>query len=222
METLANLRETFSVLREHKLRLNASKCSFGVNSGKYLCYMITHQGIEVNLEQIKAINSLHPPRNPKEVQKLTGMVAALNRFTSWFADRCRPFFQLLHKWKDFRWTEECVTAFEDLKQYLSSPPILSRPEKEEVLYAYLAVTDYVVSLILVRKQDGIQKLVYYISKSLQEVETCYLPLKKAVLAIMHAMRKLPHYFQAHTVVVLTQLPLQALLRKLDYTGKIAK
>ena len=184
--------------------------------------MITHQGIEVNLEQIKAINSLHPPRNPKEVQKLTGMVAALNRFTSWFADRCRPFFQLLHKWKDFRWTEECVTVFEDLKQYLSSPPILSRPEKEEVLYAYLAVTDYVVSLILVRKQDGIQKLVYYISKSLQEVKTCYLPLKKAVLAIMHAMRKLPRYFQAHTVVVLTQLPLQALLRKLDYTGKIAK
>jgi len=91
-----------------------------------------------------------------------------------------------------------------------------------VLYVYLAVTDYVVSLILVRKQDGIQKLVYYISKSLQEAETCYLPLKKAMLAIMHATRKLPHYFQAYTVVVLTQLPLQALLRKSDYTGKIAK
>ena len=72
----------FLVLREHRLRLNASKCSFGVSSGKYLGYMITHRGIEVNPDQIKAINELHPPRNPKEVQNLTGMTAALKRFIS--------------------------------------------------------------------------------------------------------------------------------------------
>ena len=86
---------------------------------------------------------------------MTGMVAALNRFIFWFADRCHPFFQLLYKWKDFQWTEECAIAFEELKQYLSNPSILSKPEKEEVLYAYLAVTDYVVSLVLVRNEDGI-------------------------------------------------------------------
>ena len=128
--------------------------------------MITHHGIEVDPEQIKDINSLHPPRNPKEVQRLTGMATALNRFISQSTDRCRPFFQLLHKWKNFRWTEECVIAFEDLKQYLSNPPILSRLKKEEVFYAYLAVTDYAVSLVLVRNKDGIQRLVYYVSKSL--------------------------------------------------------
>ena len=219
---LADLGETFSVLRKHKLRLNASMCFFRVSSGKVLGYMITHRGIAVNLKQIKAINSLHPPRNPKEVQRLTRMAAALNRFISRSADMCRPFFQLLHKWKDFRWTEECVTTFEDLKQYLSSPPILSKPNKEEVLYAYLAVMDYAVSFILVRNEDGIQRPVYYINKSLQEAETHYLSLEKAVLAIAYATRKLPHYFQAYTVVVLTQLLLQALLRKSDYTGRIAK
>ena len=219
---LADLGETFSVLRKHKLRLNASMCFFRVSSGKVLGYMITHRGIAVNLKQIKAINSLHPPRNPKEVQRLTRMAAALNRFISRSADMCRPFFQLLHKWKDFRWTEECVTTFEDLKQYLSSPPILSKPNKEEVLYAYLAVMDYAVSFILVRNEDGIQRPVYYINKSLQEAETRYLSLEKAVLAIAYATRKLPHYFQAYTVVVLTQLLLQALLRKSDYTGRIAK
>ena len=88
--------------------------------------------------------------------------------------------------------------------------------------AYLAVIDYAVSLVLVRNEDGIQRPVYYVSKSLQEAETCYLPLEKAVLAIVHATKKLPHYFQAHTIVVLTQLPLQALLRKSNYTGRIAK
>ena len=91
-----------------------------------------------------------------------------------------------------------------------------------MLCAYLAVIDYAVSLVLVRNEDGIQRTVYYVSKSLQEAETCYLPLEKAVLAIVHATKKLPHYFQAHTIVVLTQLPLQALLRKSNYTGRIAK
>ena len=154
-ELLADLEETFLVLRKHKLRLNAAKCSFGVSSGKFLGYMITYNEIEVNPEQIKTINSLYPPRNPKKVQKLTGMVVALNKFISWFADRCCPFFQLLHRWKDFQWTQECATAFEDLKQYLSNPSILSNPEKKEVLYAYLAVMDYAISLVLVRNEDGI-------------------------------------------------------------------
>ena len=75
---LGDLGSTFNVLRKHKLRLNASKCSFGVGSGKFLGYMVTHRGIEVNLDQIKAINDLKPPRNAKEFQKLIRMIATLN------------------------------------------------------------------------------------------------------------------------------------------------
>ena len=73
-----NLGNIFEILRRHKLRLNASKCSFGVRPGKFLGYMVTHRGIKVNLDQIKAIDNLQPPRNPKEVRKLTGMTTALN------------------------------------------------------------------------------------------------------------------------------------------------
>ena len=118
-EHLADLSNIFEILRRHKLRLNASKCSFGVGSRKFLGYMVTHRGIEVNPNQIRKINSLQPPRNPKEVQKLTGIMTALNRFISRSAERCRPFFLLLHKWKEFRWSEECVIAFQELKRYLS-------------------------------------------------------------------------------------------------------
>ena len=96
-EHLADLANIFEILRRHKLRLNVSKCSFGVGSGKFLGYMVTHRGIEINSNQIRAINSLQPPRNPKEVQKLVGMMAALNRFISRSAERCKPFFLLLHK-----------------------------------------------------------------------------------------------------------------------------
>ncbi|XP_030945994.1 uncharacterized protein LOC115970507 [Quercus lobata] len=110
-EHLGDLGNTFGVLRKHKLRLNASKCSFGVGSGKFLGYMVTHRGIEINPDQIKAINNLKPPQNAKEVQKLTGMITALNRFISRSADRCRPFYLLINKWKGFEWSEDCVVAF---------------------------------------------------------------------------------------------------------------
>ena len=89
-EHIGDLTNIFKILRGHKLRLNASKCSFGVGSGKFLGYMVTHRVIQVNLDQVKAINSLQPPQNPKEVQKLTGMTTALNQFISRSADRCRP------------------------------------------------------------------------------------------------------------------------------------
>ena len=70
--------------------------------------------------------------------------------------------------------------------------------------------------------SGIQRPIYYVSKSLNEIEVHYLPLEKAILAMVHATRKLPHYCQPHTVVVLTQLPLKSILRSADYTGRIAK
>ena len=101
LDHLGDLRVIFQILRKYKLHLNASKCSFGVGSGKFLGYMVTHRGIEVNPNQIKVINNLQSLRNPKEVQKLTGMAAALNRFISRSADRCRPFFLLINKWKGF-------------------------------------------------------------------------------------------------------------------------
>ena len=155
-EHIMDLKNIFEILREHKLRLNASKCSFGVVSGKFLGYMVTHRGIEVNPDQIKAINNLQPPRNPIEVQKLTGMMAVLNRFISRSADRCRPFFLLLHKWNKFEWSEECVVAFEQLKQYLSHPPIMSSLVVDEVLFAYIVIAFYAISFVLIWVDSGIQ------------------------------------------------------------------
>ena len=186
-----------------------------MGSDKFLGYMVTHK------DQIKAINDLKSSRNAKEVQKLTGMIAALNRFISRSVDRCRPFYLLINKWKGFEWTEDCVVAFQQLKEYQSRPPIMSSLEADEILYTYIAVALHAVSLILIRDENGFQKPFYYVSKSLHEVEARYLPLEKAILVVVHATRKLPHYFQAHTVVVLTQLPLKSVLRTADYTRRIA-
>ena len=99
---------------------------------------------------------------------------------------------------------------------------MSRPEVDEVLFAYITVASHTVSLVLIRDDNGVQKPVYYVSKSIHEAEVRYLPLERAILAVVHATHKLPHYFQSHTVVVLTQLPLKSLLWSADYTGRIAK
>ena len=176
-----------------------------VGLGKFLGYMVIHRGIEVNPNQVKTINNSQPPWNSKEIQKLTGMTATLNRFISRSTDKCRPFFLLMNKWKGFEWTKECDQAFQQLKDYLSRPPIMSSPETDEVLFAYITVVPHAVSLVLIRVDDGKQRPVYYVSKSLHDAEIHYLPLEKAILAMVHGTRKLPHYFQAHTVVVLTQL-----------------
>ena len=98
---------------------------------------------------------------------------------------------------------------------------MSSPDADEVLFAYIAVALHAVSLVLIREDNGTQRPVYYMSKSLQEAETRYLPLEKAILAVVQAIRKLPHYFQAHIVVVLTQVPLKAVLCSADYTSRIA-
>ena len=108
---IEDLQGVFEVLRQHKLRLNAKKCAFGVGVGKFLGYLITGQGIKVNLDQIEAVKRLKPPSNPKEVQVLTEMLAALNWFIFKFANRCRPFYQLLRRWKGFQWDKECEKAF---------------------------------------------------------------------------------------------------------------
>ena len=96
---------------------------------------------------------------------------------------------MLNKWKGFEWTEECVLAFQQLKEYLSQPPIMSKLVLNEVLFAYIAVASHAVSLVLIRVDSGVQRPIYYVSKSLYEAEVCYLPLEKTILAMVHATRK---------------------------------
>ena len=99
---------------------------------------------------------------------------------------------------------------------------MSSLKVDEVMFAYIIVASHAVSLVLIRVNSGIQRPVYYVRKSLHEAEVRYLPLEKAILAMVYAIQKLPHYFQAHTIIVLTQLPFRSILQSADYTWRIAK
>ena len=152
---------------------------------------------------------LEPPRTVKEVQSLNGKIAALNRFVSRATDSCLPFFRTLRK--SFEWADECQTAFNDLKMYFSSPPLLSPSVQGEELYLYLAVSQAAVSAAvsatLMREEDGTQKPIYFTSRALRGAEERYPQMEKLAFALVIAARRLKPYFQAHTIVVLTDKPL---------------
>ncbi|KAL5558492.1 hypothetical protein UlMin_034703 [Ulmus minor] len=132
---------------------------------------------------------MEPPWKIKEVQRLTGRIAALNRFISRATDRCKPFFQALRKGKDFIWTADCEQSFQELKSYLGKPPLLSKPHEGDSLILYLAVSKGAVSSALVREEDGVQWPIYYTSKSLLDAETRYPKIEKLALALMQVFQK---------------------------------
>uniref|UniRef100_A0A2N9IZQ4 RNase H type-1 domain-containing protein n=1 Tax=Fagus sylvatica TaxID=28930 RepID=A0A2N9IZQ4_FAGSY len=215
---LDDLRETFETLRKYQMKLNPSKCAFGVYSGKFLGFMVSQRGIEANPDKIKAILEMQPPKTSKEVQRLTGRVAALNRFMSRSTDKCLPFFKTLKK--AFEWTDECQQAFEELKKYLTEPPLLSPSKQGEELYLYLAVSPTAVSSALIREEERLQLPVYYTSRALRGAEERYPPMEKLAFALVTAARKLRPYFQAHTIVLLTNHPLRKAMNKLDAAGRL--
>ncbi|XP_065623716.1 uncharacterized protein LOC136065020 [Quercus suber] len=215
---LVDLQETFDTLRQYHMKLNPSKCAFGVSSGKFLGFMVSYRGIEANPNKIQAILDMKPPSNVKEVQSLTGRVAALNRFVSKAIDKCLPFFKVLKK--AFEWTNECQKAFEDLKIYLTKAPLLSPSVPGEELYLYLAVTPHAVSSALVREESKVQRPVYYTSKALRGAEGRYSLMEKLAFALITSSRKLRHYFQAHVINVMTDHPLKKAMNKLEAAGRL--
>ena len=189
---LKDLKETFDTLRSYNMKLNPGKCTFGVTVGKFLGFMVSQGGIETNPDKIWAIMEMKPPKNVKEVQSLNGKVAALNRFVSRATDKCLPFFGTLKK--SFEWTDECHQAFEELKAYLSTPPLLSPSQPSEELFLYLAVSPAAVSATLIREEEKVQKPVYYASRALRGAEERYSPMEKLAFALVMAARKLNPYF----------------------------
>ncbi|KAF8081444.1 hypothetical protein N665_0886s0004 [Sinapis alba] len=191
------LEDCFLVLNEYGMKLNPSKCTFGVTSGEFL-------------------------GNSREVQRLTGRIAGLNRFISRSTDKCLPFYDLLRGNKKFVWGERCEEAFDQLKLYLTTPPVLAKPDKGDTLYLYVAVSTTAVSSVLVKQDWGEQMLIFYTSKRMTDAETRYSTLEKMALAMITSARKLRPYFNSHSIVILTNLPLRTIMQNANHSGRLSK
>jgi hypothetical protein len=225
---ITDLEETFASLREYRWKLNPKMCVFGVPSGKLLGFIISHRGIKSNPEKISAITKIKAPTCIKDVQKLTGCMAALNRFISNLGERRLPFFKLLKHEEKFVWTLEADQALAQLKDFLSKLPVLMAPRKKEQLRLYLAVTTHVVcsAIVVERQEDGhaypVQRPVYFVSEVLSESKVHYQLVQKLLYAVLITSRKLRHYFQEYLISVVTDYPLGYILRNQDATRRISK
>ena len=217
---IAHLSEAFQILKKYNMKLNSAKCAFGVSTGKFLGFIVNHRGIEANPDKIKVVLDMPPPSGIKEVQRLTGRIAALSRLVSRASDKCQPFFQVLKK--AFQWDTKCEEAFSALKTYLSSPSILVSPIEGELLTLYLAVSDFSTSVVLVRDKDRVQHPVNYCNRALRGAEERYPRMEKLILALVIAARKLRPYFQAHTIEVPTEYPMKQVLHKPETSGRLMK
>jgi hypothetical protein len=150
---LENLTQVFDKLRTTSTKLNPKKCIFDVSAGKLLGFLVLHRGIEANSDKIRAIEAMRPPVHLKDVQRLTGSLAALSRFISRLVEMALPFFKLMRGSSPFAWTEEAEQAFQEMKQYLTSLPVLVTPDLGETLFLYLAATTEVISMVLVAERS---------------------------------------------------------------------
>jgi hypothetical protein len=169
---------------------------------------------------------MQPPSSRKEVQRLTGKIASLNRFISKAAERSLPFFKVLRANSTFQWGPEQQQAFDDLKKYLEDAAVMTKPSPKAELLLYITATDTTVSAVLVEERkeaDALKQFpIYYVSEALSGSKLFYSEMEKMAYVVVMAKRKLRHYFQSHNVSVPTAFPLRDMFENEEYTGRMGK
>ncbi|GKA39727.1 reverse transcriptase domain-containing protein [Tanacetum coccineum] len=186
-EVIRDIEETFKTLREINMKLNLKKCAFGMRKGTFLGYKVDTDGLRLCPDKVEAVLSLPSPKCLKDVQKLNGKLASLNRFLSKSAKKSLPFSKTLKKCtkkSDFQWIAEAEMAFKQIKRLIAELPMLMAPKEKEELIMYLAAAKEAISMVLIAKRDEKQTPIYFISRALQGPKINYTPMEKLILALM--------------------------------------
>ncbi|RDX73710.1 Retrovirus-related Pol polyprotein from transposon 17.6, partial [Mucuna pruriens] len=219
-----DLRKLFERLQKYKLRLNPAKCTFGVKTGKLLGFIVNERGIEVDLDKVKAIRNTPTPKTETEVQRFLGRVNYIAKFISQLTTTCSPIFKLLRKNQKMEWNKECQEAFEKVKQYLETPPILVLVVPRKPLILYLTVLEESMGCVLGQLDASRKKeqAIYYLNKKFINCEQRYSTLERTYYALVWATKRLRQYMLAHTTWLIDKTdPLKYIFQKPTLTGRIA-
>ncbi|GJQ89258.1 reverse transcriptase domain-containing protein [Tanacetum coccineum] len=169
-EIIRDIAETFKTLRQINMKLNPKKCSFGMQEGMFLGYKVNTDRLKVCPNKADAVLSLPSPRCLKDVQKLNGKLASLNRFLSKSAEKSLPFFKTLKKCtkkSDFQWTQEAEAAFKQMKKLIAELPMLTAPKEKEELIIYLAAAKEAISAVLMTEREANKYQYTFVAATLQ-------------------------------------------------------
>nr|XP_009792388.1 PREDICTED: uncharacterized protein LOC104239453 [Nicotiana sylvestris] len=221
---LQDLRMVFERLRRYQLRMNPLKCAFGVTSGKFLGFIVRHRGIDIDQAKVDAILKMPEPKNIHELKSLQGKLAYLRRFISNLAGKCQPFSRLMKKGIPFEWDQACSNAFQSIKSYLMKPPVLAAPIPGKLLILYIAAQKRSVGAILAQENgENKENSIYYLSRMMTPNELKYSLIEKLCLALVFAIQKLKHYFQAHVVRLVSRAnPIKFVMSKPVLNDRLAR
>ncbi|CAN6565789.1 unnamed protein product [Malus baccata var. baccata] len=223
---LVDLRRALIRMRIHKLKMNPKKCAFGVRAGNFLGFLVHQRGVEVDKNKSRAILESPPPTNKVQLQRLLGKVNFLRRFIANLAGKIQPLTPLL-RLKDrenFEWGPTHQQAFDSIKAYLTSPPVLVPPQRGKPLKLYISDSERSIgSLLAQNNEGGKEQVVYYLSRILTEVETRYSPVEKLCLALYFTTSKLRHYMlPCHVHIIAKMDVVKYMLSKPMLAGRIGK
>jgi ribonuclease HI len=189
---LDDLRQVLERTRKFRLRMNPKKCAFGVSSGQFLGFLVHERGIEIGLKSQEAVRTMVPPTTKKELQQLIGKINFVRRFIS----------NLSGQIDEFRWGAEQQRAFEEIKEYLSRPPVLVPPQQDRPFYIYLSVGDTSIASVVVQLYDGKERVVFYLSRRMLDAETRYPDMEKLCLCLFFTCTKLRHILLSSEVIII--------------------
>ena len=223
---LANLKQSFIRIQQHSLKMNLAKYVFGVSTGNFLGFLVHSQGIEVDKNKTKAMLEARPPRNKKKLQSLIGKVNFLRRFITNSTGKMKAFLPLLRlkPAEDFIQDKEQQKAFDQIKECLANPPVLTPLTFSRPLKLYISAPDDSIDSLLAQDvEDSTEKVVYYLSQLLNDVETRYKPIEIWCLSLFNAYTKLKYYLLPREVLVMCKIDIvKYLLNRLVLQGTLMK
>ncbi|CAN6697737.1 unnamed protein product [Malus baccata var. baccata] len=222
---LIDFRQALTRMKIHKLKMNPKKCAFGVRAGNFLGFLVYQRGVEVDKNKSRAIMESPSPTNKMQLQRLLGKINFLRRFISNLTGKIQPLIPLL-RLKDkenFEWGPPHQKAFDSIKAYLTSPPVLVPPQRGKPLKLYISASDKSIGSLLAQNNEGGKEQAVYHLSSLTEVETRYSPVEKLCLALYFTANKLRHYMLPCHVHIIAKIDvIKYMLSKLMLTGRIGK
>lgn len=222
-EELTRLEHVFQRMRDANLKLKPSKCILFQRSVKFLGHVVSKEGIQTDPEKIESVQNWPIPKNAREIKSFLGLCSYYRKFVKGFADKARPLHQACEKGTRFVWTENCQTAFNTLKEALTSPPILVYPVADKPFILDTDASNFAVGAVLSQEHDGYEHVVAYMSKSMNKHEASYCTTRKELLAVIIALRNFHPYVYGRPILLRTDNAAVSWLKSLkDPTGQVAR